>query len=256
MYPLPVAVQLYSIREELAQGFEAPIRKLAEMGYAGVETAGFPGVTPEKAAQLFRELGLTVCSAHSRLPIGDKQNEVLDTMAAIGARRIILAWLGPEQFASLDGIQRAADMLNEGAAVARAHGLAVGYHNHWQEFTLVEGRPAYEHMLTRLSPDVLWELDTYWAMVAGHDPAEVIRKLGSRAKLLHIKDGPGNRQDAMTAVGDGVQNWPPIMQAGEAHAEWLVVEIDRCNTDMLTAVEKSVRYLVDKGWGHGAGHAA
>ena len=56
----------------------------------------------------------------------------------------------------------------------------------------------------------------------------------------------------MTAVGDGVQNWPHILAAGEAHAEWLIVELDRCGTDMLTAVEKSYQYLVNKGWGHGA----
>lgn len=252
MYPLPVALQLYSIRETLAKGYEAGVRKVAAMGYAGVETAGFPGTTPEAAARLFRELGLAVPAAHSPLPLGDKKNEVLDTMAAIGCKRIVLAWLGPEQFASLEGVYQAADMLNAAAAVARERGLAVGYHNHWQEFTLVEGRPAYEHMLERLDPDVFWELDTYWAMVAEHDPAEVIAKLGPRASLLHLKDGPGTMQDPMTAVGDGVQDWPHIMGAGEKHAEWLIVEIDRCATDMMTAVDRSYQFVADKGWGHGA----
>ncbi len=252
MFPLPVALQLYSIREPLAHGFEAGIRRVAAMGYAGVETAGFAGTTPAAAARLFHELGLTVCSAHSALPVGDKQNEVLDAMAAIGCKRIVLAWLPPEQFASLDAIHRAADMLNAGAAVAREHGLTVGYHNHWQEFALVEGRPAYEYMLERLAPDVFWELDTYWAQVAGQDPAEVIRKLGARASLLHIKDGPGSREEPMTAVGDGVMDWPRILAAGEAQAEWLIVELDRCATDMFTAVAGSYQYLANKGWGYGA----
>lgn len=252
MYPLPVALQLYSIRETLAGGYEAGVRRVAAMGYAGMETAGFPGTTPEAAARLFRELGLAVPSAHSALPLGEKKNEVLDTMAAIGCKRIVLAWLGPEQFTSLEGVYRAADMLNAAADVAREHGLTVGYHNHWQEFTLVEGRPAYEHMLERLDPDVFWELDTYWARVAEHDPADVIAKLGARASLLHLKDGPVTMQDPMTAVGDGVQDWPPIMAAGEEHAEWLIVEIDRCGTDMMTAVERSLRFVVNKGWGHGA----
>jgi sugar phosphate isomerase/epimerase len=222
------------------------------MGYAGVETAGFPGTTPTAAAQLFQELGLAVAAVHSPLPLGEKKNEVLDTMAALGCTRIALAWLGPEHFESLESIYRTADMLNAGATVAREHGLTVGYHNHWQEFTLVEGRPAYEHMLERLDPVVFWELDTYWAMVAEHDPAEVIAKLGPRSVILHLKDGPGTMQDPMTAVGDGVQNWPHILAAGEAYAEWLIVELDRCATDMLAAVEKSYQYLVSKGWGHGA----
>jgi sugar phosphate isomerase/epimerase len=256
MYPLPVAVQLYSIRETLAKGFEAGVRKVAEMGYAGVETAGFPGTTPEAAARLFRELGLAVSSAHSPLPIGDKKNEVLDTMAAIGCKRIVLAWLPEAQFESLEGVYQAADMLNAAAEVAREHGLRVGYHNHWQEFNVVEGRPAYEHMLERLDPDVLWELDTYWAMVAEHDPADVIARLGPRASLLHLKDGPGTRQDPMSAVGDGVQDWPHILAAGEKYAEWLIVEIDRTAGDMMTAVDRSLQYIVSKGWGHGAANRA
>ena len=95
MYPLPVALQLYSIRENLAQGFDAAVRKVAAMGYSGVETAMFPGTTPAAAGNLFRELGLTVSSAHSALPLGDKKNEVLDNMAALGCSRIVLAWLRP-----------------------------------------------------------------------------------------------------------------------------------------------------------------
>lgn len=252
MYPLPVALQLYSIREDLAKGFDAAVRKVAAMGYAGVETAGFPGTTPAAAGKLFRELGLTVTSAHSALPLGEKKNEVLDTMAAIGCSRVVLAWLPPERFADLSSVYQAADMLNAAAEVGREHGLTVGYHNHWQEFNLIEGRPAYEHLIERLDPAVFWELDTYWAHVAEHDPAEVLRKLGPRASLVHVKDGPGNMADPMTAVGEGVMDWPHTLGAAEAHAEWLIVEIDRCATDMLAAVSKSVRYLTEKGWGRGA----
>jgi sugar phosphate isomerase/epimerase len=143
-------------------------------------------------------------------------------------------------------------MLNGAAEVAREHGMTVGYHNHWQEFNLVDGRPAYEHMLERLDPSVFWELDTYWAHVAEHDPAEVLRKLGSRATLIHVKDGPGNMTDPMTAAGEGVMDWPHVLTAAEPHAEWLIVELDRCATDMMAAVDRSYRYLTSKGWGHGA----
>jgi sugar phosphate isomerase/epimerase len=98
---------------------------------------------------------------------------------------------------------------------------------------------------------VFWELDTYWAHVAEHDPAEVLGKLGPRATLVHVKDGPGNMSDPMTATGEGVMDWPHVLGAAEANAEWLIVELDRCATDMLKAVEKSYQYLVSKGWGHG-----
>ena len=84
-------------------------------------------------------------------------------------------------------------MLNAGATVAREHGLTVGYHNHWQEFDLVEGRPAYEHMLERLDPEVFLEVDTYWAMVAEHRPEDVIASWATGRPCCTSRTGPAVR---------------------------------------------------------------
>ena len=127
----PIALQLYTIRDLLAQDFEGTIRKISDMGYMGVETANMFGGSPASAAKLFGELGLTVSSAHGELPLGDKKQEVIDTMAALNCKRLILAWQPPEKFKSLDGIKSICDSLNEGAAVAKANGFKLGYHNHW-----------------------------------------------------------------------------------------------------------------------------
>lgn len=247
----PIALQLYSIRELLAADFAAGIRHVAQIGYAGVETAGFPGTTPQAAARLFGELGLTVCAAHSPLPLGDKQAEVLETMAAIGCPRLICAWKPPELFASVAGIRQVCAELNEANAVARANGLTLGYHNHWAECALVDGRRAYEIMLDHLAPDIFLEIDTYWAKTAGVDPVALVRQLGRRAPLLHIKDGPCVMAAPMTAVGDGIVDVPGIVAAGAEATEWLIVEIDRCATDMLEAVAKSCRYMVGRGLAYG-----
>ena len=69
----PIALQLYSLREYAQKDFEKTIRKVAEMGYAGVEPAGFPGTTPVAAGKLFAELGLAVPSAHLPLPVGEQK---------------------------------------------------------------------------------------------------------------------------------------------------------------------------------------
>ena len=87
--PAPIALQLYTVREAIARDYEGVVRKVADIGYAGVETAGFPGTTPEAAGKLFRELGLAVPSAHGPMPVGDKTNEVVDMMHAIGSTRIV-----------------------------------------------------------------------------------------------------------------------------------------------------------------------
>jgi sugar phosphate isomerase/epimerase len=247
----PIALQLYTLRDRLAQDFEGTIRSIADMGYIGVETANMFGGSPASAARLFDELGLTVMGAHSALPLGDEKQAVLDTLGALDCKRLVVAWQPPEKYKSLDGIKSICDTLNEGAAVARANGLRLGYHNHWFEYQPVENRIPVDVMLEYLDPDVFFEVDVYWVQTAGQDPAAVVRRLGSRAPLLHIKDGPCQMDVAMTALGEGVVDIPGVVAAGAGSTEWLVVELDRCDSDITEAVRKSYRYLVETGLAHG-----
>jgi sugar phosphate isomerase/epimerase len=165
-------------------------------------------------------------------------------MAALGCQRMICAYLSPDEYRGLEQIRRNCDMLNEANAVAVAKGLSFGLHNHWWEFEPVEGQYPYHLWLEHLDPAVFFEIDTYWVQTAGLDPAAVLREFGERAPLLHIKDGPAVKEEPMTAVGEGVMDFPGILRAAGNHPEWLIVELDRCATDMLEAVTKSYRYLV------------
>ena len=238
----PVALQLYSIRNEMDGDFEGGVRKIAGMGYAGVEPAGFAGTTPENAGKLFRDLGLAVPSAHMPLPIGDKKQETLDAMNAIGSKRMV-SGRGPDDFKTMDLIKKSCDLFNEASSVAVENGMTFGIHNHWWEFLPIDDRHVYEVMLDHLAPEVFFEVDTYWVKTGGCDPAAVIRQLGARAPLLHIKDGPCKQGVPMTAVGDGIMDFPSIIEAGGAITEWMIVELDDCATDMMEAVKKSCSYL-------------
>jgi sugar phosphate isomerase/epimerase len=234
---------LYSLREAAQQGYEAVVRRVAAMGYEGVEPAGFPGTTAQAAGKLFKELGLAVPSAHIfPPPTSAKLQEALDTLAAIDCKRIVSGF-GPDQFKSVDATKHSCDVLNEAYRGATAHGIAFAVHNHWWEYEQVEGCYPYELMLELLDPAIQFEVDTYWVKTAGMDPAAVVKQLGKRATLLHIKDGPANKQDPMQAIGEGVVDFPAVLEAGAGNAEWLIVELDRCATDMYEAVEKSVKYL-------------
>ena len=238
-----IALQLYSVRDALARDYPGVLRQIAAMGYTAVETAGFPSTNPQAAAHWLQELDLTVCSAHTPLPLGDQEQEVFDTLALLDCRRAVCAWIPEERFATVDSIRRVCDELNASSAVCQAHGVTLYYHNHWWELAPVDGRPALMHMLHYLDPGVLLEIDTYWALTAGVDPAALLRELGSRAPLLHIKDGPATTAAAMVAVGDGVMDLPAVLAAAGA-ADWLIVELDRCDGDMLAALAQSYRYLV------------
>lgn len=241
--PFSLALQLYSVRAELAHDFAGVVRAIAAMGYTGVETAGFPGSTPAAAARLFHDLGLTVCSAHLPLPTAQNAGEIFGQLKLLDCSRAVIAWQPPERFADRKQIRRLCEELNAGARLAAQHGVTLFYHNHWWELRAVDGRPALVHMLDYLDPSVHLEIDTYWAQVGGVDPARLLRQLGPRAALLHVKDGPGDEKAPMVAVGQGIMDVAALLQAAEGNAQWLIVELDRCATDMLTAVSQSAHYL-------------
>ena len=248
--PAPIALQLYSVRDQLEKNFESVIRQLAETGYVGVETAGFPGTTPEKAAQLFKSLGLQVCSAHTGLPLGAEKNQVLDVAKLLGLKRIV-SGKGPDDFKTVDLIKKTCDLFNQSAQVAKENGLTFSIHNHWWEFQALDGKPVYKYMLEFLDKSVLFELDVYWVTTAGANPAAIVTELGTRAPLLHIKDGPCVIGQPMTAAGDGKVDIAGVAKAGAKTAEWMIVELDSCATDMLAAVKKSHSYLTTKGFARG-----
>ncbi len=237
-----LAVQLYSVRDALAEDYDGTIRRIAAMGYNGVETAGMYGEAPQVAARLYKSLNLQVPSMHVPLPLGNDKNRVLDAAAAFDCRTIVCAYLPPEEFQTVDQIRANCDRLNEASAVAQENGLRLAYHNHSWEYQNINGHYGYQVMAEYLAPEVVFEIDTYWVKTAGLDPVAVLNELGSRVPLLHIKDGPATLEDPMVAVGQGVMDVPSIIDAGKS-ANWLVVELDRCATDMLTAIDESSTYL-------------
>jgi sugar phosphate isomerase/epimerase len=223
--------------------YEGVIRKVAAMGYDGVETAGFDGTTASAAAKLFKELSLTVVGAHSPFPVGEKKNEILDLSSSFGCKYMIVAHIGPDDVKDMDAIKALCDKTNEAQANASARGMTMMIHNHWWEYAVRDGKLVADLMIERLDPAVLFELDTYWIKVAGVDPAERVKQLGSRCPVLHIKDGPGNREDPMTAVGSGIMDVPAILKAGGANTAWWIMEADRVAGDALEAAAQSCVYM-------------
>jgi sugar phosphate isomerase/epimerase len=250
----PIAIQLYTVRDLLKEDFEAVIRRIADIGYVGVETAGFPeGVSADQASALFSDCGLTVTASHMPLPLGNDQQKVIKLAEQLGIQRIVSAYLPPEEYRDAASMKRTCTRLNEAQQVAAAHGLSFGVHNHWWEFQEADGLYPYQVWLEELDPAVFFELDIYWIQSAGVDPMEMVALFGERAPLLHIKDGPaGPETDAsMVAVGEGTMEYAAIVPAAAEHTQWLIVELDRCATDMMVALEKSYQYLVGEGLAHG-----
>ncbi len=249
----PIALQLYTVRNLLTDQFMPILEKIAEIGYVGVETAFFADkITLKQAAQIFKDLDLKVPAIHSEIPLGDHEKAVLEEAAIFGSQRIVWhGWPQDADYGSVDGIKRLAERYNQGNAVAQTNGYRFGIHNHWWEFEMVEGQYPYQILAAEMDPSIFFEVDTYWVKRAGCDPVAVVTELGSRAPILHIKDGPAVKDQPMLAVGQGRMDFPAILQAAGEHVDWLIIEMDECATDMMTAVEVSYRYLVAQGLGRG-----
>ena len=249
----PIAVQLYSVRDLLAADFEGVLRHIADMGYPGVEMAGNNGSGgPAEAANFIRSLGMEVASAHLGLPEGGDASEQIRIAGELGITNWVVPWIPPEKFATPEAVQEQIASLNSAAAIAREAGLTLLYHNHWFEFEPTPGlggKTPYETMKRALSPDVYWEIDAYWVQTGGTDAGSVLAELGEHVKLLHVKDGPCSVEKSMLAVGDGVMDYPTILP--HAKSDWLIVELDRCDTDMMEAVQRSYTYLTQGGFAHG-----
>ena len=101
-----------------------------------------------------------------------------------------------------------------------------------------------------MAESIFFEIDTYWVKTAGLNPAEVVAELAERAPLLHLKDGPAQKDKAMLAAGKGVMDFPDILQHAKT-PEWIILEMDSCATDMLEAVQESYDYLTQQGLAKG-----
>ncbi|MDF3057638.1 MAG: xylose isomerase [Rariglobus sp.] len=257
-----ITVQLYSVRELAKNDYAGTIRAIAETGFGCVEPAGYPGSTAKEAAKLFKELGLKAPTAHIGLPIGDNKNAIIDEALLMGHKYLITGCPPKfqEHFTSLDKVKAMADLYCEAAANLAPHGLQVGYHNHDWDLAVVEGRRAYQLFIENTPDTVLYEADVFWVARAGLDPAAFIQEIGARGKVLHFKDGIVSEKAAFKTaetesgkimVSDSIPfraagtGQVDLIAAGKAvrHAEYIAVELDKFEGDMMQAIKDSYRYL-------------
>ena len=239
----PISVQLYALRERSQKDLDGVLSDIADMGYRGVEPFSLFGNEPKDFKRQVEDLGMEISSSHYPWVNRSDVNMVIDTVSALGLNRAA-AGFGPDDFKDRDALKRTVDTVNSLSSQLKEAGISIFLHNHWWEFVPVDDVVPY-HILYRDCPDLLFEVDTYWAANFGAcDPATEVSNVRDRAPLLHIKDGPNERNKAHVAVGDGVLDIPAIIDASDEEIlEWVVVELDACDTDMLEAIRGSYDYL-------------
>jgi sugar phosphate isomerase/epimerase len=260
---LPLAVQLYTFRDPArfggaGLGLDVPtLRAIADAGFLGVETVDVPGGDPVAARDALADTGLAIASSHAWGDPGDLEafRRAADGVAALGSGRIIVS---PRPDDVRGDVTPFADRLMSAADVAAERGLRLGIHTHDAEMSTLAGSRAIDRLAAAVGDAVDIQIDIFWAVVGGADPAEVITALGHRVVSLHLKDGVdlppsayGDVPFVNVPVGAGVVDPAPAVAAAQAggSAEWLIVEFDHVDGSPIDATRASLDYLVGKGLG-------
>lgn len=272
---LPVAVQLYSVRDEMEKDFYGTIKLMKEIGYDGVEFAGLFGQNPEEIKAFCTEIGIVPISAH--VPYYDmleNAEEVLSDYAKIGCKYVVVPYLTEECRPGTDGFAATVEGIRKIGEAAKTLGIQLLYHNHDFEFVKIGEEYALDVLYSTIPEDLLkTEIDTCWVNVAGVNPAEYIEKYSGRAPVVHLKDfkkssdklgklydligiddeSEAEEEDSFSfmPVGHGVQDMPEILAACEnAGAQWVVVEQDSPakGDTPVNSVTLSREYLKTLGW--------
>lgn len=237
-----LSVQLYTVRDALAQDFDGTLGKLASFGFTQVEPFALLNFADELRNGLARN-GLTAPTTHMHL-VDEDQDAIFALAAELGIQTVIEPYVDPDRWQSEADVSQIASDLNAAATKAADHGVQVGYHNHHFELeSKISGVHALEVLADRLEPEVVLEVDTYWAYAGGADVPALLSRLGDRVVALHIKDGDGTLDTSkQVPVGSGVLPvWDFIAAAPEALR---VVELDDSQTDLLDAVRASREFLL------------
>ncbi|MCA9438931.1 MAG: sugar phosphate isomerase/epimerase [Candidatus Omnitrophica bacterium] len=248
---IPIGIQLYTVRQDLDKDYTGTIRRLAEMGYQGIELANFGQLAATDLKALVDDLAIDVVGCHASLDqMKNDLESVLDYQEAIGNHRLILPHLSEEiQARGSQGYREVGEFLGETAQRIAPRGFSLSYHNHSFEF-VPDGEGYYLDTLLEAGEkaNVKSELDTYWVRHGGADPVDYIRKYSGRIELLHIKDMGEGEEKPFSEIGSGLLDWDSIFAAAEeAGVEWYLVEQDLCAGPPLESAKKSLEYLRSRG---------
>lgn len=266
MINFPIALQLYSVRDDMAADFEGTLKKVKALGYEGVEFAGLFGKGAAEVKKMCAEIGLNPISAH--VPFVDMMNdpELLKVYKEIGCEFVVIPYLTEEYRPGQPKFQEVIDGAKFLAGKCAELGLKLCYHNHDFEFVKVGDEYAIDILYAEVT-ELMPEFDTCWVNVGGENPAAYIRKYKGREEILHLKDFVGGKSDNMYAligidedeekdvdankfelrpVGYGVQDFPEILKAAEeVGIRWVVVEQDNPSMGKtpMECAETSINYL-------------
>jgi len=242
---IPVALQLYSVREDCARDLSGTVAAVARMGYHGVEFAGYYERSAKELRKLLDDNGLRPAGAHIGIDVllGDELPRTIAFHQELGNQFLVIPWVDPRKMQTRQAWADFGKRLSEIAEKLRPHGMHTGYHNHSHEFRPVEGEAPWDTLAANSSPDVVMQLDIGNAMHGGADALAHLRRWADRALTIHLKEYSRTNDQAL--VGEGEVPWSEVFEVCEAagKTEWYIVEQESYPYSPLESVERCIRFL-------------
>lgn len=240
MTRIPVALQLYSIRQHMTEDVPGTLAAVAEMGYEGVEFAGFFDYSPEELAKLCADLGLGIAGAHVQVATieGEALKATIDEHLALGNTYIVVPGLPAAYTESIEAWKRTAGVFSAAVEAIEDAGLKLGYHNHKAEFMPLEGEIPWDVFMSTVDSRVFGQLDIGHVYRAGNDPVPYLEKYPGRYLTVHVKDYGEN--DADVLVGEGIADWDTLFRLCETvgGTRWYIIEQEVYPVPPMEAVRK------------------
>ena len=251
----PLGLQLWSVREQMAEDVPGTLAWVREQGFTEVELAGTQGLTAQQFRAALDSAGLRATAMHVGYErLRDSLEVVLAEAETLGATDVGVAWIPHEGSYTPEMARATAADFNRWGQAARERGLRFYYHNHGYEFEpAADGTVPLDVLMAETDPEaVFYEMDVFWTVHPGADPAALLRKYPGRWKLMHIKDmaqgtpvgdfSGGAPAEAQVAVGTGQIDYSAVLAAAqEVGVEKYYVEDE--TTDPQANIPITLQYL-------------
>ncbi len=261
---VPLGLQLYTVRADLAKDYEGTMKKLKDIGIRHVQAnLTMAGKTSAEQRKLYDSMGMVWESIHAG---GDGLRgglqATVDEAKGAGIKNITCSFpLYPLDRAQImagptvNDWKRNADAFNKAGAACKAAGMSFGYHNHNIEFRKIGDVLPYDLLLKETDPSLVqMEMDIGWVKAAGADPVAYLTKYPGRYYSLHIKDLknqgiPNNNMKMISAIiGKGIIDWKAVLAAAhKTKVERAFLEIEEpYDPSALEMVKQSFDFMHGK----------
>jgi sugar phosphate isomerase/epimerase len=269
-----LAIQLYTVREDMKKDPSGTLKKLADIGYKYVEHADyhdrkFYGYSPTEFKMLLADYGMEMPSGHvvmlpkdydfSKSAFADSWNYTVEDAATAGQKFLVSPWLDESKRKNMKDFKEYMDLFNKSGELCKKSGMKFGYHNHDFEFTTkIDGQLLYDLILSNTDPAlVAQQLDMGNLYNGGWKAIDVAKKYPGRFEMMHVKDEilakkiVGGEKYESTILGQGVVGTKEICDIGRKTGGTKYFIVEQESYQGLTPLDSSKQdYAIMKGWGY------